>query len=150
MGRRNFSPKRIPERLIACLEWSAVQQIAPYDIVSEETFFNNVYGHKLQETLIPSWMNVEDALSKRGIECTDTNLFRYLVKPVLNTILDYTQQSLVAKQSNLLANLHDWEEKMFQKSSNMLLHRGNGLVIYIYIYIYIYMYIRCIHQYIVG
>ena len=206
MAHINSSPKRIPERLTACLEWSEVQQTMPYDIVSEETFFNDVYGRKLQETLILSRMNVEDALSKRGIECTDTNLFRYLVKPALNTILDYTQQSLVAngvpvtselellsvvatvflrssfnlsldeawkimqyeanaegftlierarytvildnirgfdvvgrsplkdddawmQQSNLLANLHDLEEIMFQKSSDMLLHRGNGLVV---------------------
>ena len=89
--------KSLPESLKACKDgWDEEDlEDEAFEVIEEDDFLEQSMGSPFMETF--DWMakKVDDGLTGRGMQVTNTGIFSYLAKPFLLLLMDFTNQQLV-------------------------------------------------------
>ncbi len=88
--------KNLPEALKACKDgWDEKNlEDEAFEVLEEDDFLEQAMGIPFRETF--DWMakKVDDGLTGRGMQVTNTGIFCHLAKPFLNSLIDFANQQL--------------------------------------------------------
>ncbi len=128
MSQRRNQLKTLPESLKACKDgWNEEDlEDEAFEVIEEDDFLEQSMGSQFRETFDCMAKTVDDGLTGRGIQVTNTAIFSYLAKPFLLLLMDFTNQQLVKDGHPILCD-SELLEFMATKHLRSTFHCGRDM-----------------------
>ena len=80
-----------------------------FTLIEEDSFLDLHFRSSLRNTLVVLANSIDNQLRNGGLDVTDKEIFRYLLRPVIDKLCDFTSQSLVKSGKDPTSVNEIWE-----------------------------------------